>query len=146
MSTQTVDNPTTSTAASGPRAAFNDVIGAALQVAAAKVDDWAGKLEGLAAGGGSSLGIGQAMGDAGGGGALEQAGTRGVAAGLRGDNPVWAAVKGAWAGGSTPVKAAIVAAGVTLVLLLLLSPVLLLVVLLTALVAWITVKARQPRT
>jgi hypothetical protein len=84
-----------------------------------------------------------AMAKASGGGARQQAGIKGVQAGLQGKNPVWAAIKGAWTGGSEMVKAAIVAAVVATVLLLLLSPVLLLVFLLSLLVVAAVEKVRS---
>jgi hypothetical protein len=77
------------------------------------------------------------------GGAKQQAGARGARAALRGQNPVWAAIKGAWSGGGAAVKAAIVTAVVSLVLMLLLSPVLLLVFLLALLVAAAVAKLRS---
>ena len=84
-----------------------------------------------------------AMAKASGGGARQQAGVKGVQAGLRGKNPVWAAIKGAWSGGGEMVKAAIVAAVVATLLLLVLSPVLLLVFLLSLLVVAAVEKARS---
>ena len=84
-----------------------------------------------------------AMAKASGGGARQQAGIKGVQAGLRGKNPVWAAIKGAWSGGGEMVKAAIVAAVVATLLLLLLSPVLLLVFLLSLLVVAAVEKVRS---
>lgn len=65
-------------------------------------------------------------------GAGERAVVEGVKATAVGDNPVWAAVKGAWLGADVKVKAATVA---VLLLTLLLSPVLLLLLILAALVA-----------
>jgi ABC-type antimicrobial peptide transport system permease subunit len=65
-------------------------------------------------------------------GATGGAVVEGVKATIVGDNPVWAAVKGAWRGADGKVKAATLA---VLLLMLLLSPVLLLVLLLAALVA-----------
>ena len=67
-------------------------------------------------------------------GAPQRAGLSGAQAALRGDNPVWAAIKGAWSGSTATVKAAIVTAMVALLLLAVLSPVLLLVFLLSLLV------------
>ena len=80
-----------------------------------------------------------------GGGAKQQAGAEGMKAGLQGKNPVWAAIKGAWSGGSAKVRAAIVAAVVALVLLLVLSPVLLLVFLLGLLILAAVAKARSAK-
>jgi hypothetical protein len=84
--------------------------------AADKVDDVAGRLEGIAQNGG--VGLGAAFGA---GGAI-----------MAGKNPVWGAVKGAWGALSTGKKVAIIAG---LVLLGLLSPVALVLVLLGLLVA-----------
>ena len=119
---------------------------AAIGVVATKVDDWSTRLEGLAAGGtGGASGTVDDLADdlADGGGARQQAGVRGVQAGLEGKNPVWAAIKGAWTGGGTAVRAAVVAAGVALLLLALLSPVVVLVFLLSALVLAAVARARS---
>lgn len=109
-----------------PAGAFTSVLNAAVGTAAAKVeqkvDSWAERLNGFATG------------DAEGGGAMQRAGVEGVRAGLRGKNPVWAAIKGAWQAGTPVVRAAIVAAVASVILLLLLSPVLLLVFLLSLLI------------
>lgn len=126
--------------------AFSSVLTTAIGVAAAKVDDWSTKLEGVAAGGtgGASDTVDDVADDlADGGGARQQAGVRGVQAGLHGKNPVSAAIKGAWTGGGTQVRAAVVTAGVALLLLLVLSPVLLLVFLLSALVIAAVTAARS---
>ena len=66
-------------------------------------------------------------------------------AGIQGKNPVWAALKGAWSGGSATVRAAMVAALVGLLLLVVLSPVLLLVFLLSLLVIAAVMKARSAK-
>ena len=135
------------TASSSPGGAFSDVINAALGMAAAKVDDWTDKLDRVASGSGSASDPVDAVADdlAEGGGAQQQAGVRGVQAGVTGKNPLWAAIKGAWAGGGTGVKVAVIAAGVALVLLLVLSPVLLVVVLLTVPIVWAVSKARSSK-
>lgn len=78
-------------------------------------------------------------------GATQRAGVRGAQAALRGENPVWAAVKGAWSGSSSTVKAAIVAAMVALLLMLVLSPVLLLAFLLSLLVVAAVAQVRRAR-
>jgi hypothetical protein len=80
-----------------------------------------------------------------GAGAAQRAGVRGAQASLRGKNPVWAAVKGAWSGSTATVKAAIVAALVALLLMLVLSPVLLLAFLLSLLVVAAVTQARRAR-
>jgi hypothetical protein len=137
-----------------PGAAFSYVMSTALDFAAAavsqKADDWTDRLHAVAAraSGGGSSGL-EDLADEGldqvaaGGGATRQAGAKGVQAGLQGKNPVWAAIRGAWAGGSAKVKAAIVTAVVAMVLLLVLSPVLLLVFLLSVLIIVAVAKARS---
>lgn len=143
MTTSTDTRPTTTP--SSPGGAFGAVMTSAVDVVAAKVDDWTHKLNGVAAGaGGATARVDDVADDlAEGGNAQRQAGVRGVQAGLLGKNPVWAAIKGAWTGGGTAVKAAVVAAGVSLVLLLLLSPVLLLVFLVSLLIVLAVHKARS---
>lgn len=143
----TSTDPRATTPPSSPGAAFSDVMSAAVGVVAAKVDDWTNKLNDVAAGaGGASQAVGRVADDlADGGNAQRQAGVRGVQAGLVGKNPVWAAIKGAWTGGSTAVKVAVVAAGVALILLLVLSPVLLVVVLVTVPIVVAVSKARSAR-
>ena len=78
-------------------------------------------------------------------GARSRAGVRGAQAALRGENPVWAAVKGAWSGSTATVKAAIVTAMVAVLLLLVLSPVLLLAFLLSLLVVAAVEQVRRAR-
>ena len=126
-------------------AAFSDVLTTAIGAATAKVDAWSSRLEAVVSGKGDASGVVDEVADdvAAGGGARQQAGVRGVQAGLTGRNPVWAAIKGAWAGGDTMVRAAVVAAGVGLLLLLVLSPVLLLVFLLSALVIEAVTRVRS---
>lgn len=127
--TTTTEQPTTSS----PGAAFAHVMTSALDFAAAKVshqvDGWSDRLNDAAESGG----------------AKQQAGASGAQAGLQGKNPVWAAIKGAWSGGSAKVRAAIVAAVVAVVLMLVLSPVLLLLFLLGLLVIAATAKARSAK-
>jgi hypothetical protein len=72
-------------------------------------------------------------------GPAEQAGYEGIKAGLQGRNPLWAAIKGAWAGAGTELR---VAAVLFLVLVLVLAPVPTLLVGLGLLIAAI-VKAVQ---
>jgi hypothetical protein len=130
-------------AGQGPADAFTSVLSAAVGGVAAKLEQrvggWADKLNGLASGGNSSKGLVgladeglDALGES--GGATQKAGAEGVKASLHGRNPVWAAIKGAWDAGSPVVRAAIIAAVVSLALMLLLSPVLLLVFLLSLLI------------
>jgi len=138
-----------------PAKAFNTVLNAAVGSAAAKleqkVDVWADKLHGVAGGGDSSGGL-AAMADKGlddladGGGAKKQAGAKGVKAGLHGKNPFWAAVRGAWQGGTPVVRAAIIAALASTILLLLLSPVLLVVFLLSLLIIAAVHRTRAAKT
>jgi len=126
-----------------PAGAFTSVLNAAVGSASAKLEQrvggWADKLNDVATGGDASGGL-PALADKGldelseGGGAKQKAGAEGVKAGLHGKNPVWAAIKGAWQGGTPVVRAAIVAAIVSVILLLLLSPVLLVVFLLSLLI------------
>ena len=100
--------------------ALSDLREAALRYATAKasrkVEDWAGDLNDFMAGRGSTT----------------QAVFEGLKAKLRGKNPAWAAVKGAWSGASPELKLAVV---LILVLTLLLIPVVLLVLVLGLLVA-----------
>jgi hypothetical protein len=142
--------------ANSPGAAFAHVMNSALGFAAAKVsqkaDVWTDRLNGFADGGvkdlsdaGGELATDGLDAAAEGGDTKQQAGARGVRAGLQGKNPVWAAIKGAWSGGSAKVRAAIVAAVVAIVLLLVLSPVLLLVFLLALLIIAAVSKARSAK-
>ena len=80
-----------------------------------------------------------------GGGAKEKAGAAGVKAVVRGKNPVWAVIRGAWQAGTPAVKAAIIASLVSVILLLVLSPVLLVVFLLGLLVVAAVHRARAAR-
>jgi hypothetical protein len=126
-----------------PAGAFTSVLNAAVGSAAAELErrvvGWTDKLNGVASGGDSSGGL-AGLADEGlddlarGGGAKQSAGAAGVKAGLHGKNPFWAAVQGAWKGGTPVVRAAIIAAITSAGLLLLLSPVLLLVFLLSLLI------------
>jgi hypothetical protein len=150
MTATTGSSPEAATLASSAGEAFSSVMSSAVGVVSAKVDDWSTKLEGVGAdspgdGSGAVDGMADDLADdlAEGGGAKQQAGVRGVQAGLEGKNPVWAAIKGAWTGGSTLVKASVVAAAVALLLLLVVSPVLLLAFLLSALVIAAVAKARS---
>ncbi len=112
--------------------AFTSVVNAAVGGAAGKLDQqfsaWTDKLNGIASGDGGS--------------AKQSAGAAGAKAHLRGKNPFWAAVKGAWSGGTPVVRAAIVSAIVATILLLVVSPVLLLVFLLSLLVIAAVHRAR----
>ena len=135
------------------RRAFTSILSAAVGGAAAKLEQqvvgWTDKLNGIASGDGGS---GQLvdLADAGlddlgeGGGAKQTAGAAGAKAGLHGKNPFWAAVKGAWRGGTPVVRAAIVSAIVATILLAL-SPVLLLVFLLSLLVIAAVHRARAAK-
>ena len=146
MTAITSTSPEDTTPASSAGTAFSSIMGSALGVVSAKVDDWSATLEGIAGGvpkDASSATDGVADELAAGGGAKQQAGIRGVQAGMEGKNPVWAAIKGAWTGGSTLVRAAVVTAGVALLLMAVVSPVLLLVFLLSALVVAAVTQARS---
>ena len=151
MTTMTEEQTATS-----PGAAFTHVMNSALEFATAKVSQkaggWTDRLNNVAAGGvedasdaGGELAAESLDAAAERGDARQQAGARGVRAGLQGKNPVWAAIKGAWSGGSSMVRAAIVAAVAALVLLLVLSPVLLLVFLLGLLIIAAVAKTRSPK-
>ncbi|MEU4603456.1 hypothetical protein AB0F43_10790 [Kribbella sp. NPDC023972] len=100
--------------------ALSDLGEAALLYATAKaslkVEDWADGLDDFVASGGPTT----------------QAVFEGLKAKLRGKNPVWAAIKGAWSGASPKLKLAVV---LILILTLLLGPVALLVLVLGLLVA-----------
>jgi hypothetical protein len=100
--------------------ALSDLREAALLYATAKVsrkvEDWADDLNDFVASGGSTT----------------QAVVGGLKAMLRGKNPVWAAIKGAWSGASSELKLAVV---LILILTLLLGPVVLLVLVLGLLIA-----------
>jgi hypothetical protein len=100
--------------------ALSDLREAALLYATAKVsrkaEDWADDLNDFVASGGPTT----------------QAVFAGLGAMLRGKNPVWAAIKGAWSGASPQLKLAVV---LILILTLLLSPGVLLVLLLGLLIA-----------
>jgi ABC-type multidrug transport system fused ATPase/permease subunit len=101
-------------------AALSDLREAAVRYATAKasrkVEDWAEDLDDFVTSGGPTT----------------QAVFEGVKAKLRGKNPVWAAIKGAWSGASPKLKLAVV---LILILILVLAPVVLLVLLLVLLVA-----------
>jgi hypothetical protein len=100
--------------------ALSDLREAALLYATAKVsrkvEDWADDLNDFVASGGPTT----------------QAVFAGLGAMLRGKNPVWAAIKGAWSGASPQLKLAVV---LILILTLLLSPGVLLLLLLGLLIA-----------
>ena len=147
--TATTSSPRTATPVSSPGGAFGGIMSTAIGVVSTKVDDWANRLEAVGAGesGAATDAVDDVADDlAEGGGAKRQAGVRGVQAGLEGKNPVLAAIRGAWAGGGTLVRAAVIAAGVSVVLLLVISPVPLLAFLLSALIIAAVAKARSART
>ncbi len=106
--------------ATGLAPALSDLRAAALRYATAKasrkVEDWAGELNDFMASRGSTT----------------QAVFEGLKAKLRGKNPVWGAIKGAWSGTSPELKLAVV---LILVFMLLLGPVVLLVLVLGLLIA-----------
>ena len=148
MTAMTSSTQARTTTQSSPGAAFSAVMSTAAEVLASKVDDWTDKLNGVAEGAGDPTARVAGVADrlAEGGTAQRQAVVRGVQAGLLGKNPVWAAIKGAWKGGGTAVKVAVVAAAVSLVLLLLLSPVLLLALLVSVLIVAAVHKARPAKS
>jgi hypothetical protein len=120
-----------------------------VNLAVAKLEEWTDKLQG--AGDGDSGGGLAALADRGldeladGGGAAMGAGVAAVGAVLHGDNPVIAAIKGAWRAGTPAVRAAIITAAVAAVLLLLLSPVLFIIFLLSLLVLAAVQRSRAAR-
>jgi hypothetical protein len=140
--------------AQSPAGVFNSVLNAAVGSAAAKLEQrvvaWTDKLNGVGSRGGSSE-LAQ-LADEGlddvaeGGGARLTAGAAGVKAGMHGKNPFWAAIKGAWRGGTPAAQAAIVAAAASAILLLLVSPVLLLVYLFSLLIIAAVHRARSATT
>lgn len=119
-----------------PGLALTHVLSTAVEAATSKLsrkaDEWTDRLNDVAS-------------PPDGGNATEQATINAVSAGIQGKNPVWAALKGAWSGGSATVRAAMVAALVGLLLLVVLSPVLLLVFLLSLLVIAAVMKARSAK-
>lgn len=137
-----------------PAGAFTSVLSAVVGSAATKLeriaDDWTEKLSDMARGNGSSGGLSE-LADTGldkwaeGGGVKEKAAAEGVKAGLHGENPAWAAIKGAWRAGTPVVKAAIIASVVSAILLLLLSPVLLVVFVLSWLIIVAVHRARAAK-
>jgi hypothetical protein len=132
--------------------AWNSALEGATAKLSSKVDEWTDRLNDVAAGTAKNVsseighqaakGLDEIADD---GSAKQQAVAAGVVAGVRGKNPLWAALKGAWSGGSVTVKAAIVAVVLGVVLLLVLSPVLLLVFLLSILVIAAVAKARSAK-
>jgi hypothetical protein len=120
-------------ASSSPGAAFARVVSTAVEYGVAKASRTADGLTRKLTTGAEEAG------------APQRAGLRGAQAALEGKNPVWAAVKGAWSGGTATVRAAIVTALVTLLLLAVLSPVLLLVFLLSLLVVAAVAQVRRAK-
>ena len=120
-------------AADSPAGAFTSILNAAVGGAAASLEQKAaglvGKVDGVP-----------------GGGAKAKAGAEGVKAVVRGKNPLWAVIRGAWQAGTPVVRAAIIASLVSVILLLVLSPVLLVVFLLGLLVVAAVHRARAART
>ena len=141
-------------ALNSPAGAFASVLSVAVGVAAAKLErkvvTWADKLQG-ATGGGDSSGDLAALADEGidalaDGGAAEQAGAEAVKAGLHGENPILAAIKGSWQSGTPLVRAAIITAAASSIFLLLLSPVLFLVFVVSLLILAAVHRARASKT
>jgi hypothetical protein len=108
--------------------ALRDVLEASLHFVNGKLSQktagWAGELDDREATQGSG----------------EQAGYEGVKAEIEGRNPIWAAVKGAWAGASPKIK---VAAVLLLVLMVVLAPIPMLLIALGLLIAAIVKAARS---
>jgi hypothetical protein len=130
-STGAASTSRTSQPSATPAAAFTRVFGTAVDYAITRAsratESWTHELTQHAEGAGTA----------------QRAGVRGARASLRGKNPVWAAIKGAWSGSTATVKAAIVAALVALLLMLVLSPVLLLAFLVSLLVVAAVTQARR---
>jgi hypothetical protein len=131
--TATERSPSARPASATPADAFTRVVSTAVEYGVGKVSRTAGSLTQKLTKGADEAG------------APQRAGLAGAQAALRGDNPVWAAIKGAWSGGTATVKAAIVTAMVALLLMLVLSPVLLLAFLLSLLVVAAVGKARKAK-
>jgi len=129
MTTTTAATRSSQTPAGAFAHVLDAVVGNAATAAERKIGDWTDKLNGIAESGG----------------AKQAAGAAGISAELRGKNPAWAAIKGAWRGGSPAVRAAIVTAIVAMVPLFLISPVLLLVYLLSWLVIAAVMRVQSSR-
>jgi hypothetical protein len=134
MTTADVERTTNARPASAsPADAFTRVLSTAVEYGVAKVSRTAGAVTQKVTTGADEAG------------APQRAGLAGAQAALRGDNPVWAAIKGAWSGSTAAVKAAIVTAMVALLLMLVLSPVLLLAFLLSLLVVAAVAQVRRAK-
>jgi hypothetical protein len=121
-----------------------------------KVEGWTGKVNGGGKVNGDAGADDESSGDVspladaaldqlGEGGAAKKAGAEGVKASLHGNNPILAAIKGAWESGTPVMRAAIITAGVAAIVLALVSPVLLIVFLLSLLVTASAHRAAQSR-
>jgi hypothetical protein len=140
----------TSTATSTFTSVLHATVGTAAAALEKRVDVWADKLDGVAAGGHTSGGL-AGLADKGidelaeGGGAKRKATAEGAKATLHGKNPLWPAIKGAWEAGTPVVRAAIIAGLASSILLLVLSPVPLLVFLLSLLILAAVQRARSSK-
>jgi hypothetical protein len=138
-----------------PAGVFTSVLGGVIEAAAtkleSKVGQWADKLEGGTDRGDRKgalaplveTGLDEVAAH---GGPAENAAAQGVKAHWQGNNPIWAAVRGAWESGTPAVRAAIVTAAAAAVFLVVLSPVLCLVFLLSLLVIAAVHRAGQAKT
>ena len=136
-----------------PAGVFTSLLGAVVGAAATalerKVVGWAGNLGGAEHDKGEgrlpSLVEAGVDGVADGGGAAQNAAAEGVKAHWQGNNPIWAAVHGAWQSGTPAVRAAIITAAASAILLLAVSPVLCLVFLLSLVVIAAIHRATQAK-
>jgi hypothetical protein len=137
----------------GPGRVFGSILNAAVGMAVAKLEQkvagWTDKVDDVADEAESSGALVEladegleALADE--GGAARKAGVKAVEAGIHGENPILAGIKGAWQAGTPVMRAVIITAAVSALLLLLLSPVLLLVFLLSLLVIAAVQQARGP--
>jgi hypothetical protein len=146
---------TASTSAGGgaldrPASVFASILSTAVTIAVAKLEQkvagWIDKIQGSAEDEASS-GLAE-LAEEGlddlseGAGAAQNAGIEAAKAGLHGDNPITAAIRGAWQAGTPALRAAIVTAAVAALLLLLLSPVLLIIYLISLLIITLAYQAR----
>lgn len=154
MSSMSASTTGTGHALQSPSGAFTSVLTAAVGFAAGKLERkvvaWTDKLNGAAGASDASGALGsladEGLDEVAEAGAMNKAGAEGIKAGLHGENPVWAAIKGAWQSGTPAVRAAIVAAAASLILLVLLSPVLGLVFLVSLLAAAAVQRAHAPQS
>jgi hypothetical protein len=137
----------------GPAGVFTSVLNAGVSSAAVvlekKAAGWADRLTDIASGGNAREGL-KSRADTGlgeladGGGAKQKATAEWIKAALHGKNQMWAAIKGAWQGGTPVVRAAIIAGFAAAILLLPVSAVPLLVFLVSLLILTVVQRVRTP--